>query len=151
MVARISCMSSDGKTKIFTARIRRVGKVIISVRRLTPWRGGTYLGRGTYLGWWGTYLGRGTYFGWGGGGYLPWLGGLPTLARGYQPWTGGGGGVPNWPEQNREYLLRGGWYASCVHAGGLSCLVLMIIMDDTTKKPGNCLTNLYEKYGCNAG
>ena len=24
-------------------------------------------------------------------------------------------------EEQSEHLLRGGWYASCVHAGGLSC------------------------------
>ena len=27
-------------------------------------------------------------------------------------------------EQHSEHLLRGGRYASCVHAGGLSCLIL---------------------------
>ena len=27
-------------------------------------------------------------------------------------------------DQHSEHLLRGGWYASCVHAGGLSCLLL---------------------------
>ena len=25
--------------------------------------------------------------------------------------------------QQKEYSLHGGWYASCVHAGGLSCLI----------------------------
>ena len=33
-----------------------------------------------------------------------------------------GGGVPR-SGQHREYLLHGGRYASCVHAGGLSCCV----------------------------
>ena len=33
----------------------------------------------------------------------------------------GGGGYPL-PEQHSEHLLRGGWCASCVHAGGLSCI-----------------------------
>ena len=33
---------------------------------------------------------------------------------------GGGGGVPEL-EQYSGYFLRGGRYASCVHAGGLSC------------------------------
>ena len=72
-----------------------------------------------------------------------------TLARGV-PWPGGGyparevhppggypaGGVP-WPGgvpcrggtqlgQHREYLLHGGRYASCVHAGGLSCLYIQL-------------------------
>ena len=66
-------------------------------------------------------------------GGVPWLGGtLPgpagggTLARrGYPgwgvPWPGGGTQLG----QHREYLLHGGWYASCVHAGGLSCLILL--------------------------
>ena len=65
----------------------------------------------------------------GGGGTLarggPWLGGVPlqgvpwwggTLARGL-PWPGGGTQLG----QHREYLLHDGRYASCVHAGGLSC------------------------------
>ena len=53
-------------------------------------------------------------------GGVPWPGGIPC-------W-----GVP-WPEgtlpggtqlgQHREYLLHGRRYASCVHAGGLSCLI----------------------------
>ena len=44
------------------------------------------------------------------------------------------GGVPPHPArlgqggtqlgQHREYLLHGGRYASCVHAGGLSCLLM---------------------------
>ena len=34
--------------------------------------------------------------------------------------AGGGGSAKI--EQHREYLLHGGQYASCVHAGGLSCL-----------------------------
>ena len=32
---------------------------------------------------------------------------------------GGGGGSAKIGQQN-EYSLHGGWYASCVHAGGLS-------------------------------
>ena len=52
-----------------------------------------------------------------GGGTLPGpAGGGGTLARGV-PWPGGGTQVG----QHREYLLHGGRYASCVHAGGLSC------------------------------
>ena len=57
-------------------------------------------------------------------GGVPWQGGPywgGTLAMGV-PWPGG---VP-WRGgtqlgQHREYLLHGGRYASCVHAGGLSC------------------------------
>ena len=64
--------------------------------------------------------------------------GTPPLAR--SGWWGGtqatprlcldsaGGGVyrgvpsPHSTEQYSEHLLRGGRYASCVHAGGLSCV-----------------------------
>ena len=80
---------------------------------------------------------------WGGGGVpcqvqpggVPWPGG-GTLVGGY-PGRGGtlaGGVYPGWGGtlpgggtqlgQHREYLLHGGRYASCVHAGGLSCLLL---------------------------
>ena len=49
-----------------------------------------------------------------------------TLAGGGGPWPGGstlaGGGGGTHLGQHREYLLqRRGGYASCVHAGGLSC------------------------------
>ena len=79
-----------------------------------PWPGGYYVGG---VPWPGGTLARG----------VPWLGG--TLAGGY-PAQGGypGRGVP-WPGggtqlgQHREYLLHGGRYASCVHAGGLSCFI----------------------------
>ena len=53
-------------------------------------------------------------------GGVPWPGGYPgwggTLTGGV-PWLGGGTQLG----QHREYLLHGGWYTSCVHAGGLSC------------------------------
>ena len=64
----------------------------------------------------------------------PWPGGYPggdpgqggTLAGGY-PGQGGtlpGGTLPGGTQlgQHKEYLLHGGRYASCGHAGGLSCL-----------------------------
>ena len=86
-----------------------------------------------------------------GGGYpaqgVPYLGG--TLPGGYPAWGGtlpggypaGGGGYPaggypaggvpcpgGYPAgggtlvgQQKEYSIHGGRYASCVHAGGLSC------------------------------
>ena len=47
---------------------------------------------------------------------VPWLGG--TLAGGGYPGRGG-----TQLGQHREYLLHGGRYASCVHAGGLSCFL----------------------------
>ena len=74
----------------------------------------------------GGYPGRG----------VPWLGGYPgwggTLARGYPGWGGtlargatlAGGGTQL--GQHREYLLHGGRYASCVHAGGLSCWTIIV-------------------------
>ena len=92
---------------------------------------------------WGGYPARSS------GGGVPWLGGVPwpggypgwgvpwpeggTLARGGYPGRGGtlARGVP-WPGggtqlgQHREYLLHGGRYASCVHAGGFSCLFLFL-------------------------
>ena len=85
-----------------------------------PGQGGTLAGGvpwpGGYPGWRGT-LARG----------VPWPGGYPgqgeggTLAGGV-PWLGGypGRGGTHLG-QHREYLLHGGRYASCVHAGGLSC------------------------------
>ena len=112
--------------------------------------GGTYLGRGTYLGQgvptlaWEvpTFAGEGTYLGWrvptlagptlarvvstlvkgvpNGRGYLPWPG-RPILARGLPTLDGG---VPTLARQHREYLLRGGRYAFCVHARGLFCFTV---------------------------
>ena len=93
-----------------------------------------HLGRGgTYLGWWmgggGTYLGQGgtylSYLGW-------WMGGNPPPPsqpgqdRGYPkvgtpPRPGQNRGVPQGRYPLLEDLLHGGRYASCVHAGGLSC------------------------------
>ena len=54
----------------------------------------------------------------GGSGYPPPGGGYLT---GYPP--GGGTQVG----QQKEYSLHGGRYASCVHAGGLSCLFSNVI------------------------
>ena len=60
-----------------------------------------------------------------GGGGVPCGGG--TMAGGYPGWRGGGGyparGGGTQLGQHREYLLHGGRYASCVHAGGLSCSI----------------------------
>ena len=80
----------------------------------------------------------------GGGGYLIPGPGRGTLSQGWMggyPIPGPDGGVPwgqdgvflahpglDWVppplarrQQHSEHLLHGGWYASCVHAGGLSC------------------------------
>ena len=81
---------------------------------------------------------------WMGGVPQPWMGGTPSLG-GTQPWMGGThlhggvpqpwmgglphlmGGVPHlWvPSRNSKHLLWlcGGQCASCIHAGGLSCVV----------------------------
>ena len=54
--------------------------------------------------------------------------GYPPPSRGHLPrvpptWQGvPARGTPPHQEQHSVYLLRGGRYASCVHAGGLSCL-----------------------------
>ena len=78
---------------IFTARIRRMGKVIISVCQFTP-HGGAYLGwgylpcpGGTYLGWGrGTYLSQGRYLSLLGGTYLGWGSiGSPCYVTGGMP------------------------------------------------------------------
>ena len=46
--------------------------------------------------------------------------GIPDPLSWPRTWMGG----DSQQEQQSEYLLRGGWYASCVYAGGLSCFVL---------------------------
>ena len=109
----------------------------------------------------------GTYLGWGGWiptlasrvptltrGCLSWLG-VPTSARGYLPGWGyppsqsrypsGQGGYPLPPEteQHSEYLPRGRWYASCGHAGGLSCFSYNIIDGDVYDIDDPCI-----KYNC---
>ena len=64
----------------------------------------------------------------GAAGGVPWQG--VTLPGGYPGGGYPGGGYPGRGlpcrggtqlGQHREYLLHGGRYASCVHAGGLSC------------------------------
>ena len=47
---------------------------------------------------------------------LTWV--PPSRVPPLQPGQDGGGTQLG---QHRKYLLQGGWYASCVHAGGLSC------------------------------
>ena len=53
----------------------------------------------------------------------------PDLGWGGTTWPGldGGGGTPHPLEQHSEHLLRGRRYASCVHAGGLSCSLLLLL------------------------
>ena len=92
-----------------------------------PWMEGTYLEQrvptvdggglptldeGTYPGMGGTYPGMGEY--------LPWTQGVPStrLDEGTPPPP-----PPQLRDRESEYLLRGRRYASCVHVGGLSCLL----------------------------
>ena len=62
----------------------------------------------------------------GGGGQSAWgvgqvssWGGVRSVAGGVGQVSGGGGSAKI--GQQKEYSLHGGRYASCVHAGGLSC------------------------------
>ena len=55
----------------------------------------------------------------GGGTTSSWQGVYPSQAGIPHPSS-----IPSLPEQHSVYLLRGGWCASCVHSGGLSCLTL---------------------------
>ena len=106
-----------------------------------PW-GEVWVSRGGQLGGRGGSVGGGVGQ-WGGGVGQPWgeggqpgggvsqpggrggsaMGGRcgsgPARGGGSGPAAGGGGSAKI--EQHREYLLHGGRYASCVHAGGLSC------------------------------
>ena len=83
---------------------------------------------GGYLPW----TGGGTYLKWG---YLPWMGGKyldgGTLPRpgmdGSTPLLGLDGGTPR-EETAEEHLKHGGRYASCVHAGGFFCLILILVL-----------------------
>ena len=74
-----------------------------------------------------------------------WLGGIPSQVwsgvphprsgyppppghgMGYPPWTWHGVTPPPETDQHSEHLLCGGRYASCVHAGGLSCYKLLFV------------------------
>ena len=69
---------------------------------------------------------------WGGGGVgqvQPGGRGGSGPARGEEGWVrssrGGGGSAKI--AQHRKYLLHGGRYASCIHAGGLSCFNLCLL------------------------
>ena len=55
-----------------------------------------------------------------GGGQSSSRGGGQVQLGGVSPPTGGSAKIA----QHREYLLHGRWYASCVHAGGLSCFLI---------------------------
>ena len=76
--------------------------------------------------------GSGPAGGWGGGQVQPVGGSGPASQGGSGPAKGGSGPARGGSTsgggsakigQHREYLLHGGRYASCVHAGGLSCYI----------------------------
>ena len=90
--------------RIITARIRRMGKVMFTV---CPRRGG----------------GGGQVSPAGGGSGQSSQGGQSSWVGGWVSQRGGGGGGSAKIGQQNEYSLHGGQYASCVHAGGLSCCI----------------------------
>ena len=90
-----------------------------------PADGGGGWGPADREGGWGPASGGGVRSSQPGGGQVQPTGGggqvQPT--RGGQVQPGGGGSAKI--GQHMEYLLHGGRYASCVHARGLSCLIMM--------------------------
>ena len=66
--------------------------------------------------------GRGTPIPGQDGGYHISGQGVPPSIRLY-------GGIPLETELHSQYLLHGGRYASCVHAGGLSCFFCVYLLD----------------------
>ena len=79
----------------------------------TPSQGGTPCLGGTPCQGWVPHVLGGT----------PCPGGYP-MSRGGTPISGRP--PPHCTEQHSEHLLRGGWCASCVHRGGLSCINLIL-------------------------
>ena len=117
---RLQEKKAQVRLQIFTARIRRMGKVIFSQASVHSHLDGEGGGRVPHP------LMGGTPFPGPGGYPLPrsrWGVGYPLPSSrqgGYPTWEGvpPAGGTPH---QHSVYLLRGGRCASCVHAGGLSC------------------------------
>ena len=106
--------------QIFTARVRSTTGGYIFTLFTIFWGGGTLfpgLGRGVPH----SQVQMGGYPIQLTGGYPIQLtgGGTPSSWWGIPPSQAGGTPLP---EQHRVCLLRGVWYASCFHAGGLSCL-----------------------------
>ena len=115
------------KIKVITARIRRMGEGTVFslfVSSHLDWGGGVSQQ--------GLDGGKGVpQPGLDGGGGVP----QPGFDGGWYPsqaWMVGGtcgtpwpglDGVPPPHHKHSEHLLRGGRYASCVHAGGLSCFI----------------------------
>ena len=69
--------------------------------------------------------------------------GYPTLGTPHRTWPGGGftptGGTLTGGTPPQQYLIRRGRYASCIHAGGLSCSAFL----PTRQIPVNVSTHVY--------
>ena len=111
-------ISRQGANGIFTARIQRMGKVIVSLCLSVHNPGSTYLGGGTYP----------SQVQMGGGGYLPWPGPeggtctlVPPPSQGrYHPYGPGQGRYPlSGPGQGRYPLAKAGtpWVVNCQNLG----------------------------------
>ena len=86
-----------------------------------------------------------------GGGTPPDGGGTPARSsqEGTPPGQAGGtprDGVPRGTGQQMEYLIRCGRYASCVHAGGLSCFKIMLDLIYKTQILSRCSARDKQKY-----
>ena len=133
------CRTSQGTRSCLTQQEKNIQMNLIATRVRSTTGGYIFVGVCPFTRGVATLAG-GTYFDQGvltsDRGYLPSLW-VPTLAggmdKGYLPWMGGtypGQGVTNLDgvhpplletEQHSEYLLCCRWYASCIHAEGLSC------------------------------
>ena len=76
--------------------------------------------------------------------HFPECHGADTGGEGTLPGPAGGGGVPCQVQlrgggtqlgQQKEYSLHGGRYASCVHAGGLSCNAVYVHIIRVSSRP----------------
>ena len=98
------------KTELITARGKVIVSLCLSVH--TWWGGGS-----------GSAGGGSGPAGRGGRSASPAGGGR----GGGQVQQAGGGGSAKIAQQNEYSLLHGGRYASCVHAGGLSCILIVFL------------------------
>ena len=69
------------------------------------------------------------------------MGGYPPQYKPPPPGSGWGGGTPG-TGQHMEYLINGGRYASCVDAGGLSCLMAFFTLSYPDSDANHLETNL---------
>ena len=71
----------------------------------------------------------------------PWLDGVPPTMTGWGTPSMIGWGSPP-PHQHSEHLLHGGRHASCVHAGGLSCCIYLLIQSLSASTVTGCIRNI---------